>query len=246
MLNDYQAPYFHFGEFANKHLISKTTSPYHGWSEKRRDGFLYDLAFLCSESAVPIGGCYHAKYHHEHSLEGNPFENVADGFFNDLVTGLDIHWPSYKGKVLLIFDRCEDQRWLTPLRRVHAKYAKQDSRFEDEISFESDTDPQHVPLQAADLYAYAVRQHAKRQIERRIAGDDSLQPLRVLDYILNKNLDPRRRLWHLAAWKLTVRLIREHQTKQKAEWARAGNPTKPYYPEQHFPYEKYGIKMEGL
>jgi hypothetical protein len=199
---------------------------------------------LCSESAVPVGGCYHAQFHHQKALEGNPFESTVDGFFRDLGQTIDDHWPNYRGLVLFVFDRCDDERWSVPLRKIHAQYAQKDSRFDGAIAFENDLDPKHLPLQAADLYAYALRQHAKRQLDRRLAGDESLEPMRVLDYILNRNLDPSRRRWLPAAWKKTVQLIREDQKRQKALWAKTGHPKKQYYPKEHFPFEKYGIQRQ--
>jgi hypothetical protein len=39
ILDSYRAPFFHFREFASKHLCSKPSSPYYGWSEKKRHGF---------------------------------------------------------------------------------------------------------------------------------------------------------------------------------------------------------------
>lgn len=241
ILNDYRAPYFHFREFASKHLCAKPSSPYHGWSEEKRDSFLYDLAYLCSDSAVPIGGCYHAKLHHQQCLEGNAFEHTIDAFFHDLGQTIEDHWPRYGGKVEFVFDKCDDERWNIPLQKMHAKYALNDARLNDELVFADDKDPKHLPLQAADLYAYAMRQHARRQLERRISGDQSLEPMRVLDYMLNRNLDPSRRQWLPIVWKKVVQLVREDQKRQKAAWAKAGESKKQYYPDQHFPYEKYGL-----
>ena len=242
VLGAYGATHFHFREFANKHLCANSKSPYYGWTEKKRDAFLYDLAFLCSESAVPVGGCYHAKLHHERSLEGNPYENTIDGFFYDLARTIEDHWPGYTGKVLFVFDRCDDERWAGPLRKIHAQYAQKDARFEGGLTFENDTDPKHLPLQAADLYAYVLRQHAQKQLERRIKGDESLEPMRVLDFVLNKNLVPSRRRWPPASWEMTFQQVREDQKRQKAIWAKAGRPNKQYYPNEHFPFEKYGLK----
>ena len=65
---------FTLEKFANKHLYSQTGSPYYGWSEKKHDGFLYDLAFLVSESAIPTGGLFSAKRNRELNLGNNPFE----------------------------------------------------------------------------------------------------------------------------------------------------------------------------
>ena len=236
VLNDYRAPYFHFREFASRHLYSQESSPHYGWSPKKRDEFLYDLAFLSSEHAVPVGGFYNAKRHCELALQGNPFENCITQFFEDVRVALNTHWPNYNGKVLFVFDYCDDRSWVAPLRTVHEAFSKSDARFDGGIAFEDDRDPLHLPLQAADLYAYASRQYAERQMTR----PDSVEPMRVLDFILNKNLYVSRKLAiSSVAWSVTVKLIRKDQKKRMAEWAKLGMSKKVYYPEQHFPFEKY-------
>jgi hypothetical protein len=149
---------------------------------------------------------------------------------------LDTHWPNYTGRILFVFDRCEDERWVDPLHKVHEAFAKEDARFGGCLTFEDDRDPLHLPLQAADLYAYASRQYAERQMP----NPGSVEPMRVLDFILNKNLYVSRKLAISAfAWSLTVKLIRKDQKKQKAEWAKRGTPKRQYYPEQHFPIHEY-------
>ena len=194
------------------------------------------MAFLSSEHAVPAGGFYNAKRHCELALKGNPFENSIAQFFEDLRVALDAHWPNYNEKVSLVFDRCEDERWVAPLHRAHRSFAQKDVRFAGDLRFEDDKDRLHLPLQAADLYAYASRQYAERQM----AKPDSVEPMRVLDFILNKNLYVSRKLAiSTLGWSLTVELIRKHQKKQKAEWAKQGMPKKTYYPEQHFPFHEY-------
>src|SRR5258708_4700287 len=95
ILNDYAAPYFHFREFASKKLYSEQGNAYYGWSDKKRDSFLYDLALLASESAVPIGAAFNAKRNHESGSQNNPFENAIIILFDDLKIKLDRHWPNF-------------------------------------------------------------------------------------------------------------------------------------------------------
>jgi hypothetical protein len=235
MLDAYRALYFHFREFANKILLSRRTSPYYGWSDKKRDSFLYDLAFVASEQAVPAGGFYNAKIHHNLGLEGNPFENAVNLFFSDLRVALDDHWRGFPGKISLIFDRCESEQMLVPLNNAYRAFAKADRRISEPLALADDKDPQHLPLQAADLYAYAARQYAERQM----AHPGTEEPKRLLDFILNKNLYVARKMISRPAWAITVKLVRQHQLKQTAEWAKQGMPRKVYYPEQHFPFQDY-------
>lgn len=233
ILNDHRAPYFHFREFANKHLYSKSSSPYYGWSYKKRDGFLYELALLASDSAIPMGGFFSAKRNRELNLEKNPFEVTIIKFFESLLTELDIHFPNYQGKVLLVLDSCEDEKWLAAINSIYASFAAKDERFGG-LTFEDDKDPKHLPLQAADLYSYVSRQLAEKVYE-----EGKIQPFRLLDFMLNRNMNPKMRNLNPIAWERLVRLMREDQKRQKALWASQGNPRKQYYPEEHFPFEKY-------
>src|SRR5580692_8554845 len=53
--------YFHFRELADKRLRSEPKSPYNGWNANKIDNFIHDMAFIVSQGAMPIGGCYNAK-----------------------------------------------------------------------------------------------------------------------------------------------------------------------------------------
>jgi hypothetical protein len=82
VLDDFGAPYFHFREFANRINKSVTEkSPYKAWSEKKKDRFLYDLALLCADGAIPVGASYSARHHREFSAEGDPYEVTIDLFW---------------------------------------------------------------------------------------------------------------------------------------------------------------------
>jgi hypothetical protein len=239
VLNNYRAPYFHFREFANKHLYSKASSPYYGWSEKKRDKFLYDLAFLAGEAAVPVGGYYNAKQHHMLGLKGDSFQNAIIMLFEDLIVALEARWPRFDGKMLFVFDQCEDRSRVASIQNTHALFLKRDPRLDGGLTFENDKDPLHLALQAADLYAYASRQY----VERQMANPSAIEPPRLLDVILNKNLDAQKRFPTTSfAWDVMLRLFRKDQIGQKAIWAKEGMPGKAYYPEVHFPFRKYGIK----
>jgi len=233
ILNNYRAPYFHFREFANKKLRAETQSPYYNWSEDKRDGFLYELALLASETAVPIGGYSNAKLYHQINWEGDVYEIAIQQFFRDFYAALNSHWPNFGGKLFFVFDSCRDEKLLAPIRKSYEYLQKQDVRFGG-LFFQDDK--LHPPLQAADLYAYAFRQY----VEKRTANPDVVPKMRLLDVILNKNLDVTRKMGiGTPGWHYVVNLVREHQKRQKAEWAKQGDPKKQYYPEEHFPFHEY-------
>ncbi|MFZ1071891.1 MAG: hypothetical protein WAO21_00510 [Verrucomicrobiia bacterium] len=237
ILDSYRAPFFHFREFASKHLCSKPSSPYYGWSEKKRHGFLYDLAIQTSESAIPIGGAYPAKRNYNLGLPGNAFEIAIVNFYESCLFELDLHWPKYDGKVLFVLDHCDDDRWVVPLHKVHANYSAKDSRIGG-LTFEDDKDPLHLPLQAADLTSYIFRQYAESFVNNE--GKEA-PPLRVLDLIINRNLEIGLRQTNMATWDKIIRLICEDEKRQMAIWKKEGKQNQKYYPDKHFPFEKYGF-----
>lgn len=167
VLSDYGATYFHFREFADKKGNVKN-NPFQGWSERKRDSFFYDLALLCAEAAVPICASYNAKQHRSLSLKGDPYANTITLFFRDLGNQISIHWPNYRGEILLIVDACDNNEWLLPLNAIHQKCKAADQRIGDLVLAD---DKKHAPLQAADLFAYAMRQRAGKQMAKHADGD---------------------------------------------------------------------------
>ena len=237
-LDRHRAPYFHFREFASKHLCAKRDSPYYQWNHERRDDFLYDLAMIAGDVAVPIGGLYDAKKHHALGFNGDPFKGAFAAFFNDVREAMDTHWPGCTDKVLFIFDNNDNKKWRESLHEVYDFFKEKDGRF-GELTFEDDKDPKHLGLQAADMSAYATRQQGVPHME----SGKQLQPMRILDIILNKNLRPAQFAGiHPLVWGMIINLFRADQKKQKREWAAQGLPKKRYYPYEHFPFEKYKLK----
>src|SRR5580658_11155138 len=88
-LNDYRAEYFHFREFANPDLYTKSGNAYYGWSKKQRHKFLYDLAYLCSESAVPEGCVFDVRDHLKSQSTDSPVEISITNFYKAFQIGID-------------------------------------------------------------------------------------------------------------------------------------------------------------
>ena len=236
VLNNFRAPYFHFREFSNKHLYLQPGNAYYGWSERKRHEFLYDLAFQASDSAVPVGGASNAK--HLHMTGANAFENSITSFFESSMDELNRHWPEYNGKLLFIFDGCKNRKILVPLHKVHSLFALKDQRIGG-LVFEDDTDPIHYPLQAADLLAYSFRQQVERFYT---SGTKEFPELRLLDFILTRNMSIKLRRIPKPQWNRLVHLLREDEKRHKKLWTKQGQPPKPYFPYEHFPFEKYGYQ----
>jgi hypothetical protein len=238
ILDSYNAPFFHFREFASKHLCAKPNSPYYGWSEGKRHSFLYDLAIHVGDSAVPMGGAYAARRNSKLGLPGNGHKIAICSFFDSLIALLNSHWPQYDGKALLILDHSTDRTWTGLLHEVHSQYLSKDKRIGG-LSFEDDKDPKHLPLQAADLSAYIFRQFTEKYVESE--GKES-PPSRLLDFILNMNLDPF--LWNMDRneRRRLVRCMCEDEKRKMALWKSQGI-TQKYLPLDHFPFEQYDFKI---
>jgi hypothetical protein len=242
ILDDFRAPYFHFREFTTKELYSKAGNAYYNWSEKKRDKFLLDLAVLASEVAIPVGGSFTRLGKEKTETKEKRWENSLVKLFEDLNHVLSEVWPDYTGKILFVFDRCQDRKKLIPIHTVHGSFADKDSRFGG-LAFEDDKDPMHLPLQAADLCSYVERQYVEklREEDEKIKAPEP----RMLDMILFRNRHEQLRKLSARQWKNFINTVREHREWQIAEWKRLGIK-QVYYPNRHFPWEKYGNKNKRV
>lgn len=237
ILDDFGAPYFHFREFTTKELYSKAGNAYYNWSEKKRDRFLYALAILASESAIPIGGGFGQSKNENPEPPEKKWENSIIKLFQDLTFVLNTICPNYKGRISFVFDHCEDKKKVVPILETHALFSSKDPRFGG-ITFEDDKDPMHLPLQAADLISYVNRQF----IEKMFSKDERQTPdIRMLDFILMRNRVEKLRNMNIRTWRRFVAVLRKHQIETVKEWKRKGI-NQAYYPDIHFPFENYGNK----
>jgi len=143
---------------------------------------------------------------------------------------MDRHFPGFSDKVSFIFDRCDDKDWIVPIHKVHCDFSAKDPRIGG-LAFEDDKEV--LPLQAADLLAYSFHQNATRYIND---GEKITNPLRSLDLILNRNLEPKFRKLSNPAWRVTVDCIREDEKKYMKD-----NRGK-YYPTEHFKVKDYASR----
>lgn len=236
-LKDHTANYFHFREFATPELCNKPGNAYYGWSKKKRHKFLYDLAYLCSESAVPEGSVFDVRNHLKSQEQNNPIEESVVNFFKSFQIGMDRYWPGFTGKVLFVFDKCQDKDWIVPIHKAHDDFSARDTRIGG-LVFEDDKDPLFCPLQAADLLAYSFHQTATKYLnsEMKIAP-----PLRSLDFILQRNMNPKLRALDNNSWKATIGCMREDEKTFMKQ-----NPGVKYNPAEHFDIRFYVAKYKKL
>lgn len=233
-LKRYGVGYFHFREFANKDFRSQPESPYFGWEEEKLGNFLYELAKIAGSVAIPFGGTVPAAQFIQDGVKDDPILVAYTAFFNDLRECIRSHWPkltgdNFKERIHFILDINKDKRWLIPFQTAYNVYRQQEPIFG---PLTWGDDKEFIPLQAADLLAYATRQQ----------GDWKAKQPRVLDILLAKNIHPEtdeytfqktiRRImgcdWNTAVKRL---LAIEKEFKRL-------NPGKKYLPFEHPPFTK--------
>jgi hypothetical protein len=184
VLDRYKVPYFHYREFANRHSADKPNSPYHGWSDLRRDTFLFELAAIAG-AQIPVGGLFNLKDYRQGGGTEYPYRYPFNTFLENVVKALSMHWPGTKEPVTFFFDQSTDPRWSTSVAKVFADWKAKEPRFS-EYSFGDMR--KHLPLQAADLLSYRVRRRALLRLESGIGVEPSL-----LDHYLFRYRDPKRK-----------------------------------------------------
>lgn len=231
VLTNYDASFFHYREF-RKLANTNPNDPYYGWSDEKRRHFIFRLAMIIGESAVPSGGAYAIERNTKLGIEKNPFAEAINAFYKSTIDILDKHWPEYDGRILFIFDKCDKREWTVPLHEIHAEFRSKDSRI-GAIAFADDRNPEHLALQAADFSGIHFRNVARQYVETEGHEVD----IGIIDFLVNKNVDVMFRNLPRAKTKKLIEEMREHET-----YARSKGFKGAYYPLQHFPFEEYGYK----
>jgi hypothetical protein len=239
VLDNHAARYFHYREF-RENAAAKQDSQYYGWSKEKRKNFIYRLAMLTGESAVPVGGGSRVERKFDSGANLNPFEQAIRNFYESTIKMLNLHWPKYDGKVLIILDNCDEKEWTGPLHQIHTEYKNKDSRIGG-LSFEDDKDPLHCGLQAADLSTMHFRNGANQYID---TPEGELIDASLIDFIVHKNQDLDFRSLDKKKYEKLIFDIRDHEATQTALWRQQGIK-KTYYPLENFPFEKYGYKKQN-
>lgn len=231
ILNKYHAPYFHFREL-NLSERSKPKNPYHGWSNEKTDDFIYDLAIVAGRQAVPFGSNVFLAEPGHKNYRSDPWKQTFEKHFDHFMEVMTLHWPNFQEPVHFFFDRQENETRKAELNAAIKTYKKKDVRFG---NYEFDEMGKKLPLQAADMFAYALRQSGERAFKTQ-----KRQHNRILDLILRKNSYPINHALSLPehinqdAWESLVRDFIKHKRKWDADRAARGLPKTEYFPALHF------------
>jgi hypothetical protein len=192
VLDTYSAFSFHFSEWADAAAVANGKKPalqilknqYQGWDKLRLDGFLYDLAKLAGNAdLLSIGTHFETKAYHKHKQENpseerhSPYGVCAGNFYENLLKRLKIKWPYLEQPISFFYDTPRDRKWKDAVSAIHDHYRDKDSRIR-EIKFARQCD-NHLPLQAADMLVFRMRQ-IKSNIHRRKIPSEFQQLDRLL------------------------------------------------------------------
>lgn len=232
MLDFYGVKFFHFKEYADKksHKYNKTTQ-YDEWDDKKHEDFLYHMAIVACDLGVPVGGCSA----HSKNKPGTTFALIKHAFhlyFQGVIisSGKFADFNAQVDKINFIFDENEDPLWRKALdeefneckEHGHAPFGSW--KYGKDVA----TETACLPLQAADLYTYAIRQNAERFFSD---GMKAAQP-RVLDFVLEKNrADVNNHVNSQHVWAEYSKKVIAHMR----QW-RKQHPKETYHPLIHFPY----------
>lgn len=179
ILNNYGAPYFHFTEWRDASVVARNVrkptssfskNPYNGWNLDKLDNFLYRLAEVAGGGQkLFVGGFIstrdfaEAKKNPAYSRFApaqDPYQACLNIFFESFATEVQQQWPRWNEPISFFFDQNDDKEWCHAVSDAHMAAKKRDSRI-GELAFADKKIFPHLPLQAADMLAFRMRQIAE-------------------------------------------------------------------------------------
>jgi hypothetical protein len=172
VLNKYRAPYFHFREWSSASAVARKIrqpetgfekNPYRHLDLDKLNSFLIELAKIAGSGNKMVFGSRHPTAEmHELQAAGHypnkkPFQLGAEDFFSNFLESLDrFKAPWKRQRVSFFFDQSDDAEWRHVITDAFFLFKSKHPQFS-EITFADKKLPPHLPLQAADMYAYRAR-----------------------------------------------------------------------------------------
>lgn len=181
VLGVYGVSCFHFSEYADKKRRSKDKhSPYFGWDDKRLHDFLFELAAIAGnrvrfpfspsfilarfnndpavKRALKSLGLSETQINGPHLVYVTCFHEFYELFLEDL----RIRWPDFNDSISFILDQKDDTVWKMAANQMFDLFKERDSRL---VGISFDDKKTCLPLQAADMIAYRMRQLRANQLK---------------------------------------------------------------------------------
>jgi len=182
VLNNYDAEAFHFREWALAASVAKKKrsapssfhkNPYCGWKETKLTAFLYDLAGIAGTRKYgSFGGFISLERFTERQAAGEILigEDHRDfclkGCFQAFIDALNTEGSNRIEPVSFIWDGTKDASWKKSITDAYEPFRRRNPTFAS-ISFADDKFC--LPLQAADMVSYRIRQ----KTDSRFRGEPS-------------------------------------------------------------------------
>lgn len=209
VLNKYSAKYFHFREWADASAVIRKRrnpssefekNPYKHWEQDTLDKFLFELAEVtASDSKLVVGGYVPQIQLREEQANGltktaaTPKELCVGHFFDAVVSTISRErCVLNRQRISFFFDHSTDQRWKDVVHDAYGLSCKKHPQFKS-IDFVGRSLKQRVeasdivflPLQAADMVVYRMRQKMEKLVNLDFAGPQWDR----LDNVLFKSFD---------------------------------------------------------
>jgi hypothetical protein len=173
-LKKHNAPYFHYREWKAADVVARLgrapksdfdKNPYRDWDADHLSAFIVELATITgSGNQFPVGDYVFTKQFHEAKLKGevaltsDPYERMANNFFESTTFVISRLRPTWKRvPVHFVFDAPPkgDTKWISAISGAYLTHKEMHPR--SRLSWLNKTQPEGLPLQAADLVAYRSR-----------------------------------------------------------------------------------------
>jgi hypothetical protein len=186
ILNNFDAEFFHFSQWAIASAVARkvrrpfsdfSKNPYCGWKLKKLNSFLLELGEV---AAARMEGTFGAFISAEKFKERKAAGVILLGqdhrdwclrrCFESFVDVLNARWAHFRGEISFVWDATRDLTWKQSITAAYEPFKNNNPRFR-AIAFADDKFC--LPLQAADLLAYRMRQKTDKGFkgERSIMSD---------------------------------------------------------------------------
>jgi len=186
VLNKYSANYFHFREWADASAVVRKkrnpnsgfkSNPYKSWDQDTLDRFLFELSeVVVSDNKLVVGGYVPQNQLRSEQASGmaktnaSPEELCVGHFFNAVVSAIINERRVLKRQgISFFFDHSTNNQWKKTVHEVYDRSCQRHKQFKS-ITFISEGlrervkngDLEFLPLQAADMVAYRMRQQMEK------------------------------------------------------------------------------------
>ena len=180
VLDEHNIGCFHFSEFADRKNGPRRKSwPYLGWSEEKRDTFLNSLAAIATQNTQFSFGCFFSASDYNRIIpawyrkrpNNQPYDLCFKGFFEGLLGELKNRWilPYSAGsQVAFFFDQNTDPRWQRSVLAIFNAVERLKDTDERMGTITFAEMKRTLPLQAADMVIYRMRQVLERYYRDKI------------------------------------------------------------------------------